>query len=159
MQLDDRLSMCYAVHGDRNKVYNLISTPSLNVNSFFVNRPEKPELNFHGKIGILACDTECIVASVETCELYVNGELHGETVYRSSCVEITKEDQKMSIKVLHGSKPVEMVIQCHNIDKAKCLKFQVLKSDGLEEHGLKPHGLIGKHVIYHCRHHGYNHKQ
>lgn len=144
--------MCYAVHGDRNKVYNLISAPSINVNSFFVNWPEKPELNFHGKIGILACNTECIVASVETCELYVNGdllhgelhsELHSEMVYRSSCVEITRQGQKMSIKIKRDDKTVEMMIQCHSIDKAKCLKFQVLKSDGLEEHGLKPHGLMG----------------
>ena len=136
--------MCYAVHGDPNTVYNLISSPSINVNSYFVNWPEKPELNFHGKIGILACNAECIVADVETCELYVNGELHNEAMYHSSCIEITKEDRKMNIKMLHSVKAVEMMIQCHNIDRAKCLKFQVLKSEGLEEHGLKPHGLIGK---------------
>lgn len=139
--------MCYAVHGDPNKVYNLISSPSINVNSFFVNWPQKPELNFHGKIGILACNTECIVANVETCEFYVNGRLHGE--YRSSCVNITKEDTKMSVKIHHSDKTVEMMVQCHNIAGAKCLKFQVLKSEGLEEHGLKPHGLMGK-----CTHMG-----
>ena len=144
VQLDERLSMCYAVHGDPNRIYNLISSPSITVNSFFVNWPEKPELNFHGKIGILACDTECIVADVETCELFVNGELYSETVYRSPCVEITKQDTKMTVKTLHSSEAVEMMMHCHNIDRAKCLKFQVLKSDGLEEHGLKPHGLMGK---------------
>lgn len=147
IQLDEKLSMCYAVHGDPNKVYNLISSSSINVNSFFVNWPEKPELNFHGKIGILACNTECIVASVETCELYVNGELYNEKVYHSSCVEVTRDDTKMSIKTLHSDENVLMVIQCHNINKAKCLKFQVLESEGLEERGLKPHGLMGRLIV------------
>ena len=143
VQLDEKLSMCYAVHGDPNKVYNLISSPTINVNSFFVNWPHKPDLNFHGKIGILACDNECIVADVESCELFVNGER--EVFYNTSCVEATKNNARMSIRILQSDgEVVEMIMQCHNIDGAKCLKFQVLKSKGLEEHGLKPHGLMGK---------------
>jgi len=148
VQLNEKLSMCYAVHGDPNKVYNLISSPSLNVNSYFVNWPIKPELNFHGKIGILACNRECLVANVETCELFLNGELYGGTVYQSSCVEVVRDNDKITVKTLVGNEPVEMLIQCHNIDGAKCLKFQVLNPEGLEELNLKPHGLMGK-LLHH----------
>ena len=147
VQLNEKLSMCYAVHGDPNKVYNLISSPSINVNSYFVNWPIKPELNFHGKIGILACNRECLVANVETCELFVNGELYGDTVYQSSCVEVVRDNDKITVKTLGGYEPVEMLIQCHNIDGAKCLKFQVLNPEGLEELNLKPHGIMGKQFI------------
>jgi len=144
VQLNDKLSMCYAVHGDPNKVYNLISSPSINVNSYFINWPIKPELNFHGKIGILVCEHECLVANVETCELFVNGQLYGDPVYQSPCVEVVRDGDKMTVKTLQGYEPVEMLIQCHNINGAKCLKFQVLNPEGLEELNVKPHGLMGK---------------
>ena len=73
-------SMCYEVHGEAGKYFNLISDTCTSVNALFTAMPDNPRMNRMSVIGIYAVtssvqhnDCAQIQISLDNCQASLNG--------------------------------------------------------------------------------------
>ena len=93
----DITSLCYEIHGEAGKIFNLISDDCVQVNAEYSAMDIPDNGNVISKIGVLAYDTSgnCVNIEVDVndCIPVVNGLPYNSTVYN---MKRTKDDQVSS---------------------------------------------------------------
>ena len=142
-------SLCYEIHGEADKIFNLVSDGCVQVNAEYSAMDTPENGNIISRIGVAATDTDgdCIeiVVSVDDCVPVVNG--NRDTSYNLNGIGaslLTGRTTRARISVpncndLRFDNLVFWVV-CQDIDNQKMIKFQVLRGEGLQPDA---HGLVG----------------
>ena len=141
--------MCYEIHGEAGKIFNLISDGCVQVNAEYAAMDIPGNGNIISKIGVLAYDTvgDCISVLVDMndCIPVVNGVPYNTTMYNVNGVNARYRNNRARIAVPncnndHDFDDLIFWVVCQNISGQKMIKFQVVRGSGLVPDS---HGLIG----------------
>ena len=146
-------SLCYEIHGDSEKNFNLITDNYTSVNALYEKGVLDPKLNFMTKIGIVAdgsnggCNT--VEIDVNGCQAFLNENLvTGSSMNDGVHVRRLRNKYTYVISVPNGrsARRLMMWVSCTNmsrIDEVRdnALHFRVLYADGLQP---TSHGLLGQ---------------
>ena len=103
---DEYTSLCYEVHGEADKVFNLISDECTTVNAHYAKAPiasPNIDLNVVDAIGVVALSlsgSECvnILIELDTCQATVNNtDVHG--VYQGDGIRVREYTNRVRIAV------------------------------------------------------------
>ena len=144
---NDPASMCYEVHGEAGKHFNLISDTCTSVNAYFTAMPGSPRLNRMSVIGIYAVSStvpdgcSIIEINVNNCSAYLDGELV-ELMAQVDDIRIRKFNNRWRVSVPNCQRPsATMWITC----EANMLRFRIARGSNLAP---TSHGLLGNLIIY-----------
>lgn len=144
-------SLCYEVHGEANKVFNLITDGCVQVNANYSAMDIPENGNIINQIGVFAYDTAngciSILVDVNDCIPVVNGVAYsGDPGYDMNGVTaIRQRNNRAHITVPNCDDHrdfdnLRFWVVCQNINAQKLIKFQVLRGSALLPDS---HGLIG----------------
>ena len=63
--------VCYDVHGHPGQIMNLLTSPTVLINSLFIKAPSSVDGTYHGAIGIVVTSLEVINEYFVGCLLYI----------------------------------------------------------------------------------------
>ena len=141
---DGSASMCYEIHGDAGKYFNLISDTCTSVNTRFSTMESNPKLNAMSVIGIYAATSatpngNCaeIEINIDNCAASLDGELI-ELVAQVDDIRIRKfNNRRWRVSVPNCERPsAVMWITCEN----NMLRFRIARGSNLAP---TSHGLLG----------------
>ena len=148
--------MCYEVHGQAGKYFNLISDACLSVNAFFSALPEDPRINRISEIGIYARDSAdtCVPIEIdlEGCTGSIRGQPFvvgpsGQVRYEQNGISVRSYPARWRVSVPNcGSTLVVMWIFCGS-DPAM-MRIHIARGNGLAQ---SSHGLLGKYLYIYTR--------
>ena len=164
MEGDVITSLCYEVHGEAGKFFNLVSDSCVSVNAHYSRALTNPNitLNIVDAIGVLAVsnDGTCVNISVglEGCEVTVNGAAITDRTYQSNGITIRVYRNRVRISVPNcDDQDLVMWVFCTSgrtedpftwkYFSFDFIRFVVMRGLNLAE---ESHGLIGEdrgHVI------------
>lgn len=142
-------SLCYEIHGEANKTYNLVSDGCVQVNAnYSALGPSENDTNIISQIGVFAYDTAggCIniLVDVNDCIPVVNGIPYENTSYNMNGVTARRRNNRARIAVPNCDNEVTdnlvFWVVCQVINGQRMIKFQVLRGNQLRPDA---HGLIG----------------
>lgn len=140
-----KLSLCYEVHGQANKSFNLLSDICISVNAFYSPMINPSLGNIVSKIGVLAEDSKGACQQIEVdwegCTASVNGKVVSN-YYQNGVRVIQRRGKRVRIAAPNcGNLDVVMWVVCEVRQKQPMIKIVI--SGGIN---LRPgcHGLIGK---------------
>jgi len=143
-------SLCYEIHGEAGKIFNLISDGCVQVNAEYSVMGIPENGNIISKVGVFAYDTVggCINIEVDMnnhCNPVVNGISYNSTVYNMNGVNVRKQNKRTRIAVPNCNNnrdfdDLVFWVVCQDIGGQKMIKFQVMRGSGLIPDS---HGLIG----------------
>ena len=145
-------SLCYQVHGESGKYYNLISDDCIQVNVLYDAMENSSDGNFIKEIGILAQNTKSNCTEIRLkagrCIPVIDGVAFNES-YNENGIGIFKSRKRNyeitvpNCKASQGD-DISFEIKCVKIQDQKTIRFDVNRGSG-----LKPgtHGLIGKKYL------------
>ena len=132
--------MCYEVHGEDGKYFNLISDTCTSVNALFSQLPSNPRLNRMSEIGVYARGTsnQCtrIQINLDSCAGYVDGQVISST-YSSSGISV-RPYRRVSVPNCVSSPSLVMWISCEQ--DPDMLRFRIARGNNLTP---SSHGLLG----------------
>ena len=150
-------SLCYEVHGEAGKFFNLVSDSCVSVNSHFSRALNNPNitLNVVDTIGVLAVsnDGTCAIIHVGLNECHVTVKSVGmNRLYRSNGITIRVHRNRVRISVPNcGDKDLVMWVFCTSgrtedpftweYFSFNFIRFLVVRGFNLAE---ESHGLIGE---------------
>ena len=158
MEGDVIVSLCYEVHGEAEKFFNLVSDSCVSVNAHYSRALTNSDiaLNIVDAIGVLAVsnDGTCVNISVglEGCEVTVNGAAITDRTYRFNGITIRVYHNRVRISVPNcADQDLVMWVFCTS-GRAKdpqtreyfdfnFIRFVVMRGFNLAE---ESHGLIGE---------------
>ena len=148
-------SLCYEIHGEAGKIFNLVSDGCVQVNANYSAMDIPANGNIISQIGVFAHDTAggCIniLVDVDDCVPVVNGiPYNNDTGYNMNGVTARRRNSRARISVPNCDFDVPFDnlvfwVTCQNIGGQKMIKFQVIRGDGLIPDS---HGLIGTQLIF-----------
>ena len=135
--------MCYEVHGEAGKYFNLVSDTCTSVNALFSSLPGNQRINRMSVIGVYARDTsgDCvqIQISLNGCQGYVDGVLLNST-YSQNSIRVRPYPNRWRVSVPNcGSSKAVMWIFCDSTPEM--LRFHIARGNNLAP---TSHGLLGK---------------
>ena len=135
--------MCYEVHGEDGKYFNLISDTCTSVNALFSQLPSNPRLNRMSEIGVYARGTsnQCtrIQINLDSCAGYVNKQVISSTYSRSGIsVRPYLNRWRVSVPNCVSSPSLVMWIACEQ--DPDMLRFRIARGNNLTP---SSHGLLG----------------
>ena len=136
--------MCYEVHGEAGKYFNLVSDTCTSVNAHFTQLPSDARLNRMSDIGIYAAHTSDACAQIqirlENCTGFVNGEQITST-YQHNGISVRHYMNRWRVSVPNcvSSQPLVMWIFCDS--DPDMLRFRIARGNNLAP---TSHGLLGK---------------
>lgn len=142
-------SLCYEIHGEAGKIFNLISDGCVQVNAEYSAMDIPENGNIISRIGVLAYDTAggCINIEVDMidCNPIVNGLPYNSTIYNMNGVNVRQRSNRARIAVPNCNNDNDFDdlvfwVVCQDIQGQNMIKFQVLRESGLIPDS---HGLIG----------------
>ena len=144
-------SLCYEIHGEAGKIFNLISDGCVQVNANYSAMDIPENGNIISQIGVFAYDTAggCIniLVDVNDCIPVVNGVAYsGGSGYDSNGVTARQlRNSRARITVPNcdddgDHDDLVFWVVCQNINSQSMIKFQVLRGSALRPDS---HGLIG----------------
>jgi hypothetical protein len=136
--------MCYEIHGDAGKYFNLISDTCTSVNTRFSTMESNPKLNAMSVIGMYAATSatpngNCaeIEINIDNCAASLDGELI-ELVAQVDDIRIRKFNNRWRVSVPNCQRPsATMWITC----EANMLRFRIARGSNLAP---TSHGLLGQ---------------
>ena len=143
------LGLCYEVHGEKNKIFNLVSDSCLSINALLEEPPEKPDIgNVMTQIGVLAKDLNgnChrILVDVKQRSLKFNNErIVGSRTHNG--IHLSKLIKKVEISMpgcINGTS-LSFRIEFNYMNGADMLKIVFSDESGLRQDS---HGLMGKSI-------------
>lgn len=150
------LSLCYQIHGEAGKYFNLLSDECVSVNAHVIQPRRDIDSNVMDQIGVRAVGSNGSCYSIQMdrqgCSVHINGQpLSGNTDFQEEDIVVKhyaasfREPQSVQISVPNcdgGS--IDMFISCtsYNIQNmaTEILQFGSTRGEALAE---PPHGLIG----------------
>ena len=142
-------SLCYQVHGENGKYYNVISDDCIQVNALYEAFKSSSNENFIREVGILARDSKnnCteIKLRANRCSLSINGISLNES-YNENEIIINKSG-KQSFKVMVPNckntkgDDIKFEMACHKAKGQRIVHFNVQRGGGIRPGA---HGLVGK---------------
>ena len=135
--------MCYEVHGEAGKYFNLVSDTCTSVNALFTVLPTDPLLNRMSEIGVYAKDDsgDCVQVqiSLDGCSGYLNGDRLNMT-YKQDGVSVKRYLDRWRVSVPNcASTKAVMWIFCDS--GPDMLRFHIARGNNLAP---TSHGLLGK---------------
>ena len=139
-------SMCYEVHGEAGKFFNLISDTCTSVNAHFTAMPGNSTLNRMSQIGIragisAASTGKCaeIQINLENCAAFLDGNpIDGRDEIGD--IRIRKMNNRWRVSVPNCMRPgAVMWLTCDG----NMLRFRIARFSGLTP---TSHGLLGKEM-------------
>ena len=140
---DNNASMCYQIHGEGGKFFNLISDTCTSVNALFSALPNDSRINRMSEIGIYARDTSGSCAQIQInldeCLGFIGGMPYTST-YSQNSISVRPYPNRWRVSVPNcGSMQAVMWIFCDS--EPDMLRFQIARGDNLTP---TSHGLLGK---------------
>ena len=151
----DVTSLCYEIHGEAGKIFNLVSDGCVQVNAEYSAMDIPENGNIISKIGVAATDTDgdCIEIEVDVddCVPVVNGVPYSTTRYNSNGVTARLRSGRNTRAVIDVPNCDDSIlgplvdnlkfwVVCQDIGGQKMIKFQVMRGNNLHPDA---HGLIG----------------
>ena len=143
-------SLCYEIHGEAGKIFNLVSDGCVQVNANYSVMDIPDNGNIISQIGVFAYDTAggCIniLVDVNDCIPVVNGRAYsGDPGYNMNGVTARRRSNRAHITVPNCDNDGDhddlvFWVVCQNINSQRLIKFQVLRGSALQPDS---HGLIG----------------
>lgn len=142
----DDLSLCFEIHGQNDKYFNLISDSCLSVNAHYSQSNQDPQINIIDEIAILLTDYvgEKVNISVKKeCNVQIGDTSIEENVNHNG-VEIFHQSSSL-VSIFSGNhycgkEGVLMTISCESGDNEG---LQVSVFHGLND---TAHGLLGEYI-------------
>ena len=137
--------MCYEVHGEANRYFNLISDTCISVNAQYSGLVDQPRINMIGEIGIYAKESGSSGGCVEIRIRYsgCSGSVNGDavtTTYQSKGISVRAYPKRWRVSVPNcGSTQVVMWVFCK--DPPEMLRFHIARGNNLSP---TSHGLLGE---------------
>lgn len=134
---DEDEFMCYEVHGEAGKYFNLVSDTCLSVNALFSLLPNSTRINRMSEIGIYAKGTsdDCVQIQISlSCFSSVDG-MPIDSNYQKDGISIRRYPNRWRVSVPNcGSTQVVMWIFC----QGQMLRFHIARGNNLAptSHGL-----------------------
>ena len=137
-------SMCYEVHGQAGKYFNLISDTCLSVNALFSDVPSNPRINRMSEIGIEARNTENVCVEIririDGCAASL-GEGDLTLPYQQGGIRIKSYPRRWRVSVPNcASTQAVLWIFCDSMDM---LRLHIARGNNLAP---SSHGLLGELV-------------
>ena len=99
---NERVSLCYEVHGEANEHFNLVSDVCVSVNAHYARVRSDVDINIIDRIGVRAVDgaSQChnIRADLNGCRAFVDG-VEITTSYRMGGISVRKYPTRVRIAV------------------------------------------------------------
>ena len=142
-------SLCYEIHGEAGKIFNLVSDGCVQVNAEYSAMDIPENGNIISKIGVAATDTEgdCIriEVSVDDCVPVVNGNRntsYNENGVTASLLNGRVTRARISVPNCDNGRFDNLVfwVVCQDIGGQNMIKFQVMRGSNLQPDA---HGLVG----------------
>ena len=146
---DGTHSLCYEVHGDAGKFFNLVSDTCLSVNAYFTSMPDTI-MNRMSRIGIHAVPvgiTGCVDIEIEhlTCSAMLNGVAVNESVTTIiGGIRLRKMGNSWRVSVPNCELPRPSVVMRVTCMPTR-LRFDVTRGSNLHP---SSHGLLGEMDIH-----------
>ena len=139
-------SLCYEVHGEEDKYFNLISDSCLSVNAHYSGSDPTKPLNSIDEIAAVATNNEGENLNI-TVDRHCNFRVNDDTdlrYFNDSGVMGVATGSSVAISTDNaycGGRFIVMAMEC-GVDELGVLKFRVYRS--LEIGDSTPHGLVGE---------------
>ena len=143
-------SLCYEIHGEAGRIFNLISDGCVQVNANYsaMDIPENGIII--SQIGVLAYDNASgcafIMVGVSDCVPVVNGVRYDTAVYNVNGVTARRRNNRARITVPNcAGENDDLVfwVVCQEFNNQRMIKFQVLRGSALQPDS---HGLLGNYL-------------
>ena len=159
------ISLCFEIHGEENRIFNLVSDDCLSVNTRFARLTEY--LNIMDSISIRAADSnaECsnIKVDLAGCTVTLNGAQLVSPFRRAGLSVRPYPDRvRVSLPNCGGNSSLVMMVRCQTNDladpftgvvfTADMLRFFMMRGFGLNENS---HGLLGNNCMGYRNSHCY----
>ena len=146
-------SLCYQVHGERGKYYNLISDECIQMNALYQAFKNFDNENFIKEIGFLVKNSEdnCTEISMRAnrCLPVIDGIPFNKSYDENGITIINSGKQRFEITVPNckatDADDIKFEIACRKTKGQKVVQFNVVRGGG-----IKPgaHGIVGKKYIH-----------
>ena len=151
-------SLCYEIHGEAGKIFNLVSDGCVQVNAEYSAMDNPENGNIISTIGVAATDNNgsCveIEVGVDDCVPVVNGVPYSTTPYRSNGIMARLRNGRTTRAIIdvpncddHPNGPLadnlRFWVVCQNIGGQRMIKFQVMRGNLLR---ADAHGLLGNKI-------------
>ena len=142
--------MCYEVHGEAGKYFNLISDTCISVNALYSALVDQPRINMMGEIGIYAkgrgSNASCVEFRIRHSGC--SGSVNGETItslYQQDSISIRAYPKRWRVSLPNcGSSQVVIWIFCE--DPPEMLRLHIARGNNLSP---TSHGLLGGYTFNH----------
>ena len=138
--------LCYEVHGEADKYFNLISDTCTSVNALFSELPSDQRLNRMSEIGINARDTadQCtqIKISLEGCAGFVDGE-RITSIHNQNGVSVRPYVNRWRVSVPNCVPAQSLVMWIFCEQEPDMLRFSIARGTNLDP---TSHGLLGMYT-------------
>ncbi len=138
------VSLCFEIHGDVNKIFNLVSDRCVSVNALYASMINPNDGNIITSIGIKAVDNEgtcvnIVVSLSQQCMPVVNSI--SSMFYSQFGVSVRKRGDKVVVSVPNcENEQLVMWMFCRTIRMEKMLDFTIRRGLNLRS---TSHGLMG----------------
>ena len=161
---DSNVYLCYEIHGEPDKYFNLVSDECTSVNAHYVQAPVAAHLNIIDSMTVVAIDSQeyCHHISVDLngCLATVDQEImeprqrkRSISKYDQNGISVRSYSSRVRISVPNcADNKLVMWVICENntiydakndvyIDHVSSIKFEITRGLNLHEYS---HGLLGK---------------
>ena len=141
----ESIQLCYEIHGQSGKHYNLISDVCTSVSARYRQGENDAEMNVISNIGVRSqgSDGSChnITVNFDMCSAQLDGTLLNTSSVTVNCISIMVRRQRVRVSVPNcaSSTRLTMWIMCMKRNNEDMLELVVARGDGLEP---TAHGLI-----------------
>ena len=142
-------SLCYEIHGEANKTFNLVSDTCTSINAEYVQESDDPDINIIGKVGVYAVDNDDICQKITIDVANCKGTVGSTEVTQASPY------MKAGIRIRKGRRHFHIAVpNCESHDLVFwviCEQGDILKFVITRGFNLRPtsHGLVGKQFNAH----------
>ena len=166
------VSLCYQVHGEPSKIFNLVSDECTSVNAHYVKAPITGDYNIIQTVSVLAVDKQgycnqiSVTVDANSCTARVNEDvLQGDGTARKRGTTITSYEQdgiavrayesrvRISVPNCADNKLVMWVKCVHEplfdydgeeTAAVNMIRFEIIRGLNLKEYS---HGLLGNYIL------------
>ena len=138
--------MCYEVHGEAGKYFNLISDTCTSVNALYTALPDEDRINTIKEIGIYARDTSNACVQIKISYSGCTASVNGQTItsnYRQNGTSVRPYLDRWRVSVPNCG-PTQAVMWIYCQPPPDMLKFRIARGNNLSP---TSHGLLGKSCL------------
>ena len=144
-----KLDLCYEVHGEKNKIFNLMSDSCLSINALLEEPAKNPEIgNVMTEVGVIAKDLngncQRIHVDLKQRSLKLNNErIVGQKTYNGMHLLKLRDRVEVSMPGCINGTSLSFRIEFNYMNGADMLKVIFSDESGLRQDS---HGLMGKSI-------------